>query len=354
MAVLSWALVVTACTEPNPYLDPTQSTGTTAASSSSTGPNPDPSSGPTTSTSTGTQDDSSSGPPPPACADMGMECVPAAPEGFSGPFAWLEHELDDGARPSCPAPFDEPLVEAFSTVLAPAAGCGCDCGAYSGGTCPTMASVEYTAGAACGAVTATQNLGQTCVTLPGGGWSSLGSYYADVPPVQGGGCLALPEVVLDPAVFLTRHLACGGSFPAMGCAEGELCAPPPTDPLAPRWCVWQAGDVACPEGPYGERTLLHQGIDDTRGCEPCTCAKPTTPCQNTSVVVSTSTNCSILTGALLPNVCTNGFGGAALRSLIHNPGTPAGSCTPAEVVPTGDAAGSDPVTFCCTSGSDGG
>lgn len=338
-----------ACTEPNPYLDTaTESTSTGEASGSSSTTEPEPgSSSSTTATTTTGEDGSSSGEPPLGCTDLGMECVPAPPEGFEGPFAWLEHELV-GARPSCPAPFDQPLVEAFSNVSAPAASCMCGCGPFTGANCDAEATLERYGAAACGGgVLATEVLDPTpaCNLLPGGGWSG-GSLFFDAPAMAGGGCTPQPDVELDPAVFLTRHLACAGTFADMGCGLGELCAPAPEDPLAPRWCVWQAGDVACPEGPYGERSVLYQDIDDGRGCEPCTCSPPTGPCMDALAVFSPNLDCSMPPGGIAADTCVPTAG--LVRSVIYNPGTPAGSCTAAVVMPIGDAAGTDPVTFCCT------
>jgi hypothetical protein len=335
-------LLAGACTEPNPYLPVSEDgTSTGAAMSSSSG-----SSGSSTTTATGDGSGSgSSSGGEPSCAEQGMECVPAAPDGFSGPFAWLERPIDL-ALP-CSSPFDQELVEAFSDISAPAAGCDCDCGPLTGASCDGAASVDRHAAAGCaGAVADSLDLVPDCnpIVPP---WPST-SFFFDAPDVVGGACVPLPTVELVPAAFLTRHVACAGAFAAAGCEPGHLCAPPPGDPFHARWCVWQEGDVACPEGgAYGERTLLYRDIDDQRGCQQCTCAVPSVPCEGASVGFHSAGGCGALLGAVLANDCVDGLGGSGMQSLFYVTGSPPSACDPAVVVPTGDASGIEPVTFCC-------
>jgi hypothetical protein len=273
-----------------------------------------------------------------------MICVAAAPAGFFGPFAWLERPAD--APMACVDAFPEPLVEAFSELSAPAADCDCNCGPVNAECGPAV--VERHSGVSCaGAVQDSLDLEPGCNVIGDGGWASNTSVFFDAPAVVGG-CVPLPSVDRSPAAFLTRHLACAGPLVAEGCLPGELCVPSPDDPYEPRMCVGQDGDVECPEGSgYADRMLLYRDIDDQRGCEPCSCDLPRGPCDGASVVLSTALNCSVLTAAVDPDDCVGGIGGSALQGVLYEEGTPPGECDPAVVVPTGDAAGSEPVTFCC-------
>jgi hypothetical protein len=337
-------LLLAACTEPNPYLPAAE-----AGSGSSTSMGSDA----TTLTASSTTQAATQGPESSGsggastCAEAGMTCVAAAPAGFAGPFAWLERPADAPLR--CPEPFGEPLVEAFSELSAPAAVCDCSCGPLGNADCGPVA-VDRHAGVSCGgAVQDTLDLEPGCNVIGGGGWASSTSFFFDTPAVVIGGCLPLPSVERPPAAFLTRHLACAGPVTTAGCLTGELCAPLPDDPFAPRLCVWQEGDAGCPEGSaYAERTLLYRDIDDQRGCEPCTCTVPPGPCDGAVAVLSTAFDCSLNTAAVAPDDCVGGIGGINLQSVLYGEGVPPDACDPAVVVPTGDAAGTEPVTFCCT------
>lgn len=342
--VLAALVLSVACTEPNPYLlaaDASTGTSTSVAAESTTLATAG------TAASSGPDDTSSGSGGEASCAEQGMTCVAAAPAGFLGPFAWLERPADAPAE--CPAPFARSLVEAFSELSAPAASCDCNCGPLNNAECGP-AAVDRHAGVSCaGGAQSTRDLTAVCNPIGGAGWAANTSFFFDAPEVVGGGCLPLPNVEVEPAAFLTRHLACAAALEPAGCPQGQLCAPPPDDPFHARVCVWQEGDVACPErSDYVERTLLHREIDDQRGCEPCTCAVPPGPCEGTSAVLSTAIDCSVNTAAVPANDCVGGLGVSSIQSISYAEGTPPAECDAAVIVPTGDAAGSDPITFCCT------
>lgn len=332
----AWVLLG-ACTEPNPYLP---ATGGSTAAGSETDPEPGPTS--TTTTGSGSTDDTTSSGGETACSAAGMACVAAAPAGFTGPFAWLEHGAD--VPVPCTAPFEEELVEAFSQISAPAAACGCSCGDYSNGGCgPARLERHFTA--ACGGAVIGIDLEPGCNQIEPG-WVPSSGFYFDAPVA--GGCVPLPSQALAPAEFLTRHLACGAAVAGEGCLAGQVCAPVPADPFLPRLCVWQEGDVACPAASvYGERTLLYRTIDDQRGCEQCTCSLPSA-CEGARVQLSTDSDCNPLTAEVPPDGCEGNLGGGNILSVLLEEGTPPRACAPAVVVPTGDAAGDEPLTFCCT------
>jgi hypothetical protein len=337
-ATAAW-LWLCACTEPNPYLP------AAAGSDASTGTPIATDTGATT-RATSTDDGGSSSDGEPSCADQGMACLSPAPAGFFGPFAWLERPTD--APLACAAPFARELVEAFSEISAPAADCDCDCGALTNASCGE-ASIDRHSGVSCaGAVQDTLDLDSACNVIPSPGWPSSTSFFFNAPPVVGGGCLPLPTVELEPAAFLTRHLACTGALSAAGCDPGQLCAPPPADPFHARWCVGQEGDVACPpDAGYDQRTLLYRDIDDQRGCQQCTCAVPPGPCEGSLVGLSLELDCSPVLAGVAPDDCVGDLAAPPIASVLYIEGSPPRACDPAVVVPTGDAAGVAPVTFCC-------
>ena len=337
-------MLLGACTEPNPYLPMAE---TSPASSSGSGEPPSSTTSATSSSSGPDDASSSSSGATSECVEQGMTCVAAAPEGFQGPFAWLERPVESPLR--CMAPFEAQRIEAFSDLAAPAARCSCACGPLGNASCGP-ASLERYGDVSCGGAVQEQlALAPGCNVIPGSGWASSTSFFFDAPAVEGG-CLPLPSLELVPAAFLTRHLACEGVLAHSGCEAGQLCAPRPDDPFHARFCVVQEGDVACPEdGAYVERTVLYRDITDERGCQPCSCALPSGSCTGTSAVLSTALNCSAVAAGVPPEGCVGGVGVGTFRSAVYVEGSVPddAACDPAVVVPTGDASGTEPITFCC-------
>jgi len=120
-----------------------------------------------------------------------------------------------------------------------------------------------------------------------------------------------------------------------------------------RVCVAHEGDVECPGfAPYTKRHLLYEGIDDSRGCSPCTCGAPTGSTCSALVTIYSDAACSVQLGSATATssapACTDVLPGAALASksagsVSYTPG----SCTPSGGTPVGDAVPTMPVTFCC-------
>lgn len=338
-------LLPAGCTEPNPYLAE-QNGGSGSGSSSSTGGSG--SSG-TSSTSRSSNEGSTTAAPP-GCVESGQQCIDVAPAGWSGPFAWREA---DAELPGvvCLAPWDQLLTEAFSDIVAPAARCGCACGPLTGASCGG-GTMTYHLGPGCVGPSLTPFELQAGCNDPGAPWLIEGSFAFEPPTVTAGSCMPQPTEVLDPARFLTRHLACGAELSEEDCGEGQLCAPMPEEPLFGRWCVWQTGDVECPtEGPYQQPRRLFGDLDDGRGCEPCTCALPSGPCTGSSLQLAHAADCmGTSAGSVSPGGCSDGVGGDDVEAVSHQPGSPPGGseCESAVVTPVGMASGSQPVTFCCT------
>jgi hypothetical protein len=148
------------------------------------------------------------------------------------------------------------------------------------------------------------------------------------------------------ASFAQRVRACapGSSLVRGGCDDGELCAPaaPFTGPV----CIVQAGDHACPSGAYSQRSVAYTGIDDTRACSPCACARDCSydyfvydpadlTCSSAPLVDETAGHgCPLVTPSA-----------GKVRVGVSVAGT--GSCSASGGSPTGSAQGSDPVTICC-------
>jgi hypothetical protein len=337
---LGLGLLLVGCTEPNPYLSRFQTD--TEASTGETSGGVTPTTGGTT---VGDPDSGSSGTSS-ACEAAGMACIESAPEGWLGPFAWMERSAE--VEPvSCAPPWDQPLVEAFSDIFAPAARCTCECGPYGAGSCGSASVIHYQGAGCMGAVEDSLELSPMCNELAPA-WGSLGSFWFEAPVTEGGGCVPVLSAMMQDASFLSRHLACGGGLVSLDCGPGRQCASTPGEPFYPRWCIAQLTEADCPAGPYTERERLYRALEDDRDCEPCSCSPPMQTCLGASAVLSTLDQCMIVDTPLVSNGCVEGPGGASFVGIGYSPGAALGQCTPSAAVPSGEAAGIEPVTFCCT------
>ncbi|MEM7151273.1 MAG: hypothetical protein AAF799_00450 [Myxococcota bacterium] len=345
-------ILVSGCTEPNPYLNNGEANDSSTGAATSTGPAMDSSGGtPTpgaTTTGTGTTDTTAAGDTEASgCEARGMECIAAAPDGWTGPFAWLEADAAEDL--GCAAPFTDQQTQVFSDLVAPAATCGCECEPLTDASCSGGQMIYYPGPGCSGTPDAPFNVFPGCNLSIGSDWDLSGSYEFVPPTVTSGSCDPISHTTVDPALFSTQHLACGGTFDEGDCGSGQLCADAPSDPYYPQWCVWQTGEVECPAGDYSVRTVLHQDVDDDRDCQECTCGFPSTPCMNTTLFLSTTTNCMGSSAGNVPaGGCTDGVGSIDPVALSHVVGSAQGQCEPAVVGPMGTAAEAEPVTFCCT------
>ncbi len=327
------------CTEPNPYLSVSDtgtgsSTGTITDAQTSTG-------------STGDLADESSGETGSTCTNAGGQCIDVAPEGWEGPFAWLERPLRLEPAP-CPAPWDQLSTEVFSDISAPAAQCTCECGDLLGASCGPVAVEHHAQDDCTGSLLHSMEFSEGGCEFLTPDWGGGGGYSFASPAVVGGTCIPNADAQIQEASFLTRHRACVADVDSSGCAAEQRCAPTPQDPLHPRYCIWQDGDVPCPEGSaYSEHERLFRDLDDARGCEECTCTPPDGTCTGATLFVGTSAPACTPGPGVAADGCVAGPG-ANVNALIYSQGTPPTACEPAIVVPTGDASGAEPVSFCCT------
>jgi hypothetical protein len=153
-------------------------------------------------------------------------------------------------------------------------------------------------------------------------------------------CPALADASVSPLGAASLAIGCVGATPG-GCDAGA-CTPP--TPTGSRLCVRApdgADARACPEE-YPEPVALPAGVEDTRGCSPCTCV-PNAVCTPTveyhdpddcseGRVVYTSTTC----------VDRGGTDSVRLRSVAIT-----GACTPSGGAPSGGVAPRPASTLCC-------
>ena len=136
---------------------------------------------------------------------------------------------------------------------------------------------------------------------------------------------------------------------AGGCAEGNTCLPLPENAdFVQGICVWQAGDVDCPEG-FEEKFLLSDSDDsftDTRDCSACGCEFGGQCSAQTDVY--TDAACAFL-GVTITHTsggCTTIPGDQTGAALLWSVG-PVGGCTPTGGATGGVVPDSAPTTVCC-------
>ncbi len=291
-------------------------------------------------------------PPPPTCKSEGLVCIPAAPAGWSGPFALYEGSVP--STPSC-ATGTTPVLTANADLVpsAPATCPACACGLAGGFTCGVAKGRGNLATCDC-------QFGSPFDVAPGvctstssaicGGFQS-NAVTIDPSPAVGGSCTPTfikPTPSKTPPSWNVAALGCQLSVPSqVDCPAGNICAFRPAPPFFPGQCVMQAGDVpACPGFPYTKRRVFYRSANDTRDCTACSCGAPPPSNCTTQVKTTAEFDCSgaePLTTAPTCRSTTN-----LRRFVLVNATPPANvACAPGGGAPTGNVATADAVTVCC-------
>jgi hypothetical protein len=88
---------------------------------------------------------------------------------------------------------------------------------------------------------------------------------------------------LPPVQWAREVLVCGSfTLPKGSCGFGYACAPAATGALSEKLCILNTtGDVACPPGPYTEKSVFSAGLTDSRTCSACGCGPGQNFCNGT-------------------------------------------------------------------------
>jgi hypothetical protein len=289
--------------------------------------------------------------PPPHCGGA-FACVPSVPSGWTGP---VELYAGAGPAPLCGGHFAGPTFDGNQGLVdAGAATCGCGCGPAQGVAC----SSPYTyfqnkvtcsvAGTACATIDLTRD---TCTTVDERTICrvTLLDMSSGPPSPAGGSCAPVAKMTAPPVVWSTAGRACTSTVATsqVDCPASSVCAPLPESTFGTTLCITQSGDIACPTTGYTQKQLFYGGVADTRGCTPCRCGAVAGASCSGSVKVFPSADLTCDGGAIiypLPFTCAAVQQPADFRIELTAAG---GSCTPGPTLPTGTAAPSEPVTFCC-------
>ncbi len=295
--------------------------------------------------------DAGGGPDAADAEDAGdCDCVAAPPTGWSGPVALAQSAGTPSELGDCLAPYSALALDGNADPIAPAAACGCSCGAVAGATCapPTIGLYpDGTCSSSCATATPT---GASCASSSLSGCGAAPHAKAPAPLPSGGACQPQPSTSVPAATWGTLARACALPSPAArgACDAASVCAPRATSPYSGHLCALIAGDVSCPAGSaYNVKHVYYAGADDSRACSPCTCGPPDGgACTGTFSVYNTSA-CALFTS-------TFSLGSSCVPVQIATSGVEsqvslatAGGCAASLVQPSGGFTPSLPTTVCC-------
>ncbi len=271
----------------------------------------------------------------PSCSDAQLEMTPV-------PGGWTPVAVAAGATdtfPDCPSNATDVYRGLQGT---PTVSCSCACTPPLAANCGVEVS-QWTSDATCGvAPDFAQPLASgVCVqpmhTGPGGAWR----WNQTTPPAVL--CDPAPDAVLSELSWEYAARMCP-LFPET--VGDRLCVELPAGYQAPL-CVWNAGDVACPEG-YPVKELADSVLNDTRGCtsDDCSCGAGDAACAGT-LTFFVQAACFETEGTLTPaeNSCE---APSVAHASMRWDAMPTGSCAASGTTdPTGDVSTAQPVTICC-------
>jgi len=262
------------------------------------------------------------------------------------------------ATRSCTADF-APAYSGNGGLTAPADACSCSCGP-SGTQCVAPTLTLYSAvcvpgnGCTCtGAGCDTVNLQAGACTKVDGpaacGTAGSTAMSASASAIVGGSCAPDAGQKVVPISWATFAQACSSTvmIAQVDCQAGSVCAPKPGAPYGTALCISQAGNLSCPMQGYTSKQLFYGGVDDQRGCTPCTCGNAAgASCDATlDVYMSTDGSCTGTPNSYsAPFSCDVVDQPVDLRFVVTSQN---GSCAAGPVAPAGAATPTSPTTFCC-------
>jgi hypothetical protein len=298
------------------------------------------------------------------CADsdcVAFTCAPRVPGGgWVGPLSiWQGY----GAPATCTGAngFPTEVINAMTGVSTPgASSCpSCACGSPQGVSCQ-VGSVLLFNNDACsgqgGTFTIAQGVCAPFVSL----MYDPASVRWQAAPAAGGACVprSSGSAVFPPVKWDYQVRACGDPTPNPGGCGAGTCVQKQKAPFDEQLCVYQRGDLACPVGPYGNKSVYFTNVDDSRTCTACDCNPPTATTCNGNMKLYTDPSCSVdettlssvlECSALAPDPTPPSPPYMSLRSIRYTGwANPGGYCTANPSVPIGGVRVTEPITLCCT------
>lgn len=352
--------ILTGCLSPNPNLpvDDTES-GENSTSRDTSGDDGataglatamSGTSGPTTDSVTTETEDPSMDTGSPSCG-LGSVCAPEVPAGWSGPVIRAE-SLGDGEAPVCPDTFPDLAFDAYADLEAAEAECDCECGNAVGASCATPTLEFHGGNSSCvGGAFDEFSIGASCQQGPAVSASNRW-WSVDQAGVSGGSCTPSGSVDVPQASWASQTTACGGAAAEEPdeCDGAATCVPEPEQGFEPALCVWQSGDLECPDGAYVDRFVRHADFTDTRNCEACECGDPEGDCVG-DIRLWPTNNCS---GGIASGTVPIGAGCVQAVDSVSSANSgilsvASVACAPSPTTAIGEAQPNGPYTLCCLS-----
>ncbi len=340
----------------------TSSTSTSSTSSTSTSSTSSTSTSSTSSTSTSSTTSSGA-----VCA-LPDTCIPAAPNGWDGPYLILIG-APGSAPPACPTDAT-PYLDGGFDASAPAAECSCYCLPPTGVDCTVTATVSTDSACKanlCGQGTLTQG---ACTVVPSLGCGIMTGgelFYSVTSTPDGGACMPVPGKLPPPE--WAPSVACTLPTPASCTGGSETCVPALPTPdagahaadaggggqPASRYCIAsQTQNGSCPSGSYSVPMMLGTAIDDGRTCDMCGCGPVDGgTCSGGSASVVAGQGCNPNAPVSLPHDCSDLSGSATNLTtiwgeLVTAPTADGGACAPSPPTkPNGTVTADGVWMLCC-------
>jgi hypothetical protein len=273
--------------------------------------------------------------------DCGADsCIPGAPQGWGGPFA-ISMSSPPNPDQACAQGWTQHAY-AWRELHADPATCICACQPV-GGACTINAS--YYSDAGCSAQVASAQSSGDCKAVYDG--DSHG-YVRMTGTAVGTGCNPAPVNTVPPFAWDAGVLLCAPPH-GQSCAGGA-CLPALPPGFDARWCISSVGATECTDPYYSQLVLVHQSVDDTRGCTDCTCTQQGAVTCPGSVHQYFEPFCGIPAGGVAVDGACHGSGvsGSDAWSFQYDGTPPTYGCAGSASIAMGDAIATDPMTICCS------
>ncbi|EYF06969.1 Hypothetical protein CAP_1228 [Chondromyces apiculatus DSM 436] len=237
------------------------------------------------------------------CAPAAYECVPAAPEGWTGNVrAAVVPTGDAGSLPECPPGTTAEDHHATPATAPDCSTCACDWDDDQARCSPPQVTCWW-GNTSCGGTSFevfNDLVDNTCrgvnYPMPGGSCQRTGPGVVTNPgtcaPAPGAGELQTQAPFAEAARLCTSP---GGG----GCTDGQVCVPRAATGNADvdaRVCITQEGTGACPSGWTDAEIQLYADGADSRACSPCVCGEVT--CTGGFAFAYDSDDCNVVFGVL--------------------------------------------------------
>lgn len=219
---------------------------------------------------------------------------------------------------------------------------GTGTGGYYGGTTDGGYYGESGGGPSCGGES--DNVGETCVNISideSVRFNVFSDYYYGYYGYGSNMCEKTENEVIPPFAWAASITTCRIPEAALPCDDG-VCLPEIPAGFEDKWCIYQQGDLECPD-PFPVKSTFWSDTEDTRQCSTCQCGTLAT-CEDAELMIFEAPDCAGEPVAVLNDAsdCTEVSGASMIADFGGE------ECPVAEASePQGSIAPTGEFTFCC-------